>query len=341
MYLPRAEEQRLVGDAALRAIEHDAAPDWNTACRLGWAAAALPETHGGLGGCAADILPFCEAIGMAGAALPYLAHAVLPGALLGALDPERLPAGLIGNLLDGRTVLACALQGDAARVGPGPAAAGAADGATLTGTWRHVAGAHDATDLLLCAGGALWLVDATAACVARGPHGAMRLAATPARRLGPATAARERAEALGLVAVLAESVGLMRTAFAHTKAWCATRRQFGRTLAANQVVRHRLADMLIALEESESMLNLAVFACDRESGLGRAVALSSAKAHVARAGRSLGQAAVHLHGAMGITEELFAGRAYRRLEELGALFGGADLHIARLARLAAAPEASP
>jgi alkylation response protein AidB-like acyl-CoA dehydrogenase len=84
--------------------------------------------------------------------------------------------------------------------------------------------------------------------------------------------------------------------------------------------------MFIALEESRSMLNLAAHSHDcmpADDGQG---AIHAAKAHIANSARFVGQQAVHLHGAMGLTEETFVGRAYRRLEALNAAFGGADYH---------------
>jgi len=84
--------------------------------------------------------------------------------------------------------------------------------------------------------------------------------------------------------------------------------------------------MFVALEESRSMLNLAAYAHDQLPAEDGQAAIHAAKAHIANSARFVGQQAVHLHGAMGLTEETFVGRAYRRLEALNAVFGGADHH---------------
>lgn len=135
-----------------------------------------------------------------------------------------------------------------------------------------------------------------------------------------------RAIGFATVGVLAESVGCMTELLRLTQEWLATRRQFGRPLAANQVLQHRLVDMFVALEESRSMLNLAAHAHDHLRDEDGQAAIHAAKAHIANCSRFVGQQAVHLHGAMGLTEETFVGRAYRRLEALNAVFGGADHH---------------
>ena len=121
----------------------------------------------------------------------------------------------------------------------------------------------------------------------------------------------------------------MTCAFEQTRGWLGTRKQFGKALAANQVLQHRFADMFIALEESRSMLNLAIHAHDHAGAEDRLAALHAARVHIAQAARMVGQSAVHLHGAMGMTEELAAARAYRRIEALNAIFGGADQHLRR------------
>ena len=143
----------------------------------------------------------------------------------------------------------------------------------------------------------------------------------------------ERAIALALAGVLAETVGAMARLNELSLEWLTARSQFGRPLWSNQVLQHRAVDMFIALEESRSMLNLAVYACDRMCGSERRAALHAAKAHVAGAARFVGQQAVHLHGAMGLTEELSVGPAYRRIEALQAVLGGADYHTAAYAKL--------
>ena len=74
------------------------------------------------------------------------------------------------------------------------------------------------------------------------------------------------------------------------------------------------------------MLNLAVYAHDCVPLDDARGAIHAAKAHIANSARFVGQQAVHLHGAMGLTEEAFVGRAYRRLEALNAVFGGAEYH---------------
>ena len=52
------------------------------------------------------------------------------------------------------------------------------------------------------------------------------------------------------------------------------------------------------------MLNLAIHAFDHGAAPARAPALHAARAHIANAGRMVGQSAVHLHGAMGKQDDV-------------------------------------
>ena len=56
-----------------------------------------------------------------------------------------------------------------------------------------------------------------------------------------------------MAALGAEAVGIMQTLLDTTLEYTKIRKQFGRPLAANQVIRHRLADMAMQTDEARSM----------------------------------------------------------------------------------------
>jgi len=60
-------------------------------------------------------------------------------------------------------------------------------------------------------------------------------------------------------------------------------------------------------------------------------AVSSIKYFVSTAGRVLGEDAVQIHGAMGVTWDLDVAHYFKRLTAIGALFGNADWHLDKLA----------
>lgn len=346
MYLPETEDQRLLRESVDRRLAAKPAAGLADLATLGCLAAAVSEDDGGLGGRATDIVPVCRAIGSAVAALPYVTRVLPPAALLGHVAGVRARGALADALLAGEA-LALAHHEDGRAFDPAQAPTARLDAeGRLSGVKRRVWHAAEAHAFIVSAlsseGMVLARVDALApGLVVRPRHAApdapwaeVTFEAAPAVVLieaEGATRALEQAVDFALVGVIAETLGLMERAFEDTRAWLATRRQFGRTLAEHQVLQHRLVDMFIAREEAQSMGNLAVHAYDHADGQARRQAIATARIHVARSARFLGQSAVHLHGAMGMTAELAAARAYRRIETLGVLFGGVEDHLARLA----------
>ncbi len=325
----------------LRSRGRDA--QWSELAELGWIAAALTEDEGGLGGRAADVLPICEAIGATGTAVPYFSSALLPAGVLANTPPFKGRQELLQRFLEGKAKLAVAhTERSLSFAGEEPATvARRAPGIKLSGIKRRVWNAHEADALIVSAqeqghfGWYLVTVSQPGVRIQPGdagdemPLGTVRLENADGIAIcadETAYRALTRAIVFATVGVLAESVGCMSELLRLTQDWLATRKQFGRPLAANQVLQHRLVDMFIALEESRSMLNLAAHAHDHLPDEDGQVAIHAAKAHIANSARFVGQQAVHLHGAMGLTEESFVGRAYRRLEALNAVFGGADYH---------------
>jgi hypothetical protein len=85
------------------------------------------------------------------------------------------------------------------------------------------------------------------------------------------------------------------------------RRQFGQPLGAFQVLRHRMVDMYIQLEQAVSMTYLAAIRLGDPDPVARSRAASAAKAQIGQAARFVGQQAIQLHGGMGLTDELAVG----------------------------------
>jgi alkylation response protein AidB-like acyl-CoA dehydrogenase len=346
MFLPETEDQRLLRDSVARRLAAKPPASLADLATLGCLAAAVPEDEGGLGGRAADVVPVCTALGEAVAALPYVTRVLPPAALLCHVTDPAARAGLADALLAGEAIALAHQENersfDACEL---PTARLNVEG-RLTGTKRRVWHAAEASAFIVSAlapdGMVLVRVEPGTPGVALRPrHVASDLpwaevafeaaSAVVVVDAADASAALEHVADFARVGMLAETLGLMRTAFEDTRAWLATRRQFGRTLAEQPVLQHRLVDMFIALEEAQSMLNLAAHAFDHAEANDRRETVATARVHVARSARFVGQSAVHLHGAMGITEELAVARAYRRIETLGALFGGVEDTLAQLA----------
>lgn len=129
--------------------------------------------------------------------------------------------------------------------------------------------------------------------------------------LAPDDATRCWARAALAILDAAEIAGLCRTMYEDAVQYARTRSQFGRPIADFQVLRHRLVDMHLAVKKAGALTDLATpLLTDIGPG---APEFAEASARVAReAARTVGEGAVQIHGAMGLTDELRLARFFRR-----------------------------
>jgi len=141
----------------------------------------------------------------------------------------------------------------------------------------------------------------------------------------------ERVIEAGIAATAAESVGAMETLHAMTLEYSRTREQFGKPIGSNQVVQHRLAEMLMSLEQGRSMAMLAAMMVDEPDAVERAHNIAMAKVGIGQAGRVVSQNAVQLHGGIGMTDEYAVGHYFRRVMVIEHSFGDTGYHLSKLA----------
>jgi len=134
-------------------------------------------------------------------------------------------------------------------------------------------------------------------------------------------------------ALCAEATGLAEAAAEATRDYLSQRKQFGVPLVSFQALQHRLADMTIAVEELRSLSYAANLRVDEADDRERALAVSAAKAEVARRGHAVVAEAVQLHGGMGVSDELNIATYFKRMQAINALFGDRRHHLRRYARL--------
>jgi alkylation response protein AidB-like acyl-CoA dehydrogenase len=155
-------------------------------------------------------------------------------------------------------------------------------------------------------------------------------------RLGEAGTALPVIEAaidVGIAGLCAEAVGVMQALVDATVSYVQSRQQFGMAIGKFQALQHRIADMLIHLEQARSMSYLAALRCGDENVSERKRAISAAKAVVGQSCRFVAQQAVQLHGGMGMTDELVVSHWFKRLTAAELMFGDSDTHLQRYAAL--------
>jgi len=131
------------------------------------------------------------------------------------------------------------------------------------------------------------------------------------------------------IAACHESVGAMERLNELSLEYCRERVAFGQPIARNQVIQHRLVDMHVAVEHASAMAEAATDVLSGAAGGDARPIVSAAKVSLARESKFVGEAAVHLHGAGGTTEDVDVGRYFKRLLVNMMLFGDSDHHLQR------------
>jgi len=334
---------------------------WAKLAELGVLGLALPSQHGGFGGGATDLMAVMEAFGDALLVEPFLSTVGLGAQAVAHSATREQRERILPAIAEGRLTMAFAqterqARYDLARVETRAVRKG--DGYAIDGEKRVVIHAPCADLLVVSAragggdtgarGVSLFLVDPHATGVAmrrfRTLDGCM--AADIALRsvhVGRDALVGEEGNALALMEevvdfatalVCAEAIGAIACANAATLEYLKTRKQFGVPIGSFQALQHRMVDMMIALEQAQSMASLACSTVDRErDAVARKRTVSAAKVKIADACRGVSQESVQLHGGMGMSEEMKVSHTFRRLTTIAQQFGDAEHHLERYAAM--------
>jgi alkylation response protein AidB-like acyl-CoA dehydrogenase len=116
-----------------------------------------------------------------------------------------------------------------------------------------------------------------------------------------------------------------------------TRKQFGKPIGSFQALQHRMADVLLEIEQARSAVINAAAALDAER-ITRERALSAAKYSIGRIGALVAEESIQLHGGIGMTWELPLPHFAKRLVMIDHQLGDEDHHLARFIALGAAAD---
>ena len=335
---------------------------WAQLGELGLLALQIPEEHGGMGASAIEVLLIMNAIGKGLLLEPYLPSAILGTALLRELGSVEQKKSMLPGLAAGGLIVVPAHGEPGARYDlerVSTAAKAAAGGFVLEGKKAVVLHAP-AADLLLVsartagavddvAGISLFVVPRDAAGVSlqayptldgqRAADVTLHEVRVPrSSLLGPEGGAFATIAAvidLGIAALCAEAVGALQASLDATIGYTRTRKQFGQPIGKFQALQHRMADMLMHVEQARSMSYLAAMRCTDPDAATRRRAVSAAKALVGQACRYVGQQSIQLHGGMGMTDELLISHHFRRLAAIELSLGDTEHHLEQFVRSAA------
>jgi alkylation response protein AidB-like acyl-CoA dehydrogenase len=113
------------------------------------------------------------------------------------------------------------------------------------------------------------------------------------------------------------------------------REQCGQPIGSFQSIRHRCAEMLLAVENSHSAVYYAAWALNAGAD-DAAVAASICKSYVSEAARKVCGDAIQVHGGIGFTWEYDLHLYFKRAKALEPLYGDAEYHRELIARHVAA-----
>jgi alkylation response protein AidB-like acyl-CoA dehydrogenase len=336
---------------------------WRTlAAEVGCAGLLIPESHGGAGASYREAAVVAEEAGRAVAPVPYLGSAVVATTAALAVGDAELLAGLAGATVTAALAVPFASKPGAGQPGAGPALTvriappqpgDPAGQARLTGVISGVADALPASVLLVPADGVpagLYAVDAGAPGLTITPVVSLdqtraladvTLDGVPARPLasGPdADRAVASALAAGAAMLAAEQLGVAGRCLEMTVAYLKERYQFARPIGSFQALKHRAADLWVAISQARAASRYAA-ACLADGDADAPVAVALAKAACGDAATLAAQECVQLHGGIGFTWEHPAHLYLKRATSSSIAFGTPDWHRASLASLASLPPA--
>jgi alkylation response protein AidB-like acyl-CoA dehydrogenase len=328
-------EYDFIARADSLAAPHGVNPSvWQSFADMGWLGLPVSEEDGGIGAGPVEAGMLMRAFGQKLVVEPYLACVLRATRLLqatanAAQKSQWLPAMIAGEK---RLALAHEERFESAPWSPRSTRASRdGQGYLLNGSKVLVAGAPGADMLIISAtfedgDCGLFLVEpntpglslSTQRTLDSGHAANLNLnqvrIAAEALLGDPASnqAALDEVIAAAIIAECWEATGAMQAALEQTASYVRERQQFGKPLSSFQVVQHRLAEMAVACEDSLSACQLAALRSQNDPACAQQMA-ALARSKVGRCAREVSQAAVQLHGAMGVSEELIVASLFRKL----------------------------
>jgi len=310
---------------------------WSEFAEMGWLAMPLDEAAGGIGAPASTLAVLLESLGYERINVPYLSSIVHGLGVLDHVSGDRRDA-LVQAVAAGEALLGV--------IDRGISAEGSATQRLLSGQARLVPGGGSATTFLVV------VVEGGEAILYAVPADTDGLHIAPVVTIDGSSAAdvtldrveaaeplarghqldqaidlaRDRVSALSC----ADAAGAVAALIERTIDFTHTRKQFGKSLRSFQVVDHAIADMQTALEEVRAAVQLAIgkIGTDPDS---RKRAIAAARVKIGERGREVGHAAIQLHGAMGVTDELDIGAYLKRLIAIDVAGGARETYLDRYA----------
>lgn len=333
---------------------------WKKMAELGWLGLIYPEAYGGMGLGFVDLVVVMEEMGRGALPGPYFSTLILGGLAIAEAGSEGQKKELLGKISQGEAKVTLALTEPSARWdAKGIELEAKADGGgyTLNGTKLFVPDAHGADYLVVAArtgkgsdptrGVSLFLLPRQT----KGLTTTLLPTMDQTRKLcevkldkvsvGKDTLLGEAGEAWPVIqrildkataALCAEMVGGAQKVLEMCTEYAKIRTTFGKPIGSYQAIKHKLADMLVDVENAKSITYYAAWAVDE--GVPEApLAASMAKAYCSDAYRRVTGNGIQIHGGIGFTWEHDMHLYFKRAKGSEFTFGDPTYHRERVAQL--------
>jgi len=324
---PAAAVRRVIDSAQ----SYDAAL-WRQMAEMGWTGASIPEAYGGAGLGRLAVCVLGEELGRAIAPVPFASSVYLATEALLLFGSEAQKRRHLTRLASGASIGTFAYAEQPGSVRPERLDSTVSDG-KLTGLKAPVADGEAADFAVVAVRGtpSLHVVDLAGPGVTRETvstfdpsrgHARIRFEDASAEPL-PGAAGPGAIRTLldhAAVPMAFEQVGNAEAALEMARDYALTRYAFGRPIGSFQAIKHKLADVYVAVELARSNAYWAAWAA--ESGAAELpVAAASARIAACDAGWLATKENIQTHGGMGYTWQFDCHLLYRRAKLLGLALG--------------------
>jgi alkylation response protein AidB-like acyl-CoA dehydrogenase len=269
---------------------------WRLLCeQVGAAALVVPEEYGGAGGALGDAAVVVEELGKGLVPSPLLGTTLAELALLAADEPD---ADALGSLAEGAAIGAVVLDPD------------------------YVVNGDTAGIVIATNDGKLdrWITFSAEPVVTMDPT--RRLAHITPQSTAPVGTDPGIAD-LAAILLAAEQIGAATRCLDLTVQYTKERQQFGRPIGSFQALKHRMADLYVAVQAARAVVNDALEQPSATSAALARVAATETFSTVAAEG-------IQLHGGIAITWEHDMQLYFKRAHGSSQLLGPAREHLRRL-----------